>query len=79
MAPPSQELEPPANPARFSSGWIAPNGLAHLDTVAALIADPAAVPEGVRAVCTVLLDGLAVLDRQIALLDREIARRARED
>ena len=60
-------------------GWIAPKGLAHLDKLAALIADPAAVPEGVRAVCTVLLDGLAVLDRQIALLDKEIARRARED
>ena len=60
-------------------GWIAPKGLAHLEKLAALIADPAAVPEGVRAVCTVLLDGLAVLDRQIALLDKEIARRARED
>ena len=60
-------------------GWIAPKGLAHLDKLAALIADPAAVPEGVRAVCLVLLDSLAILDRQIALLDREIARRARED
>ena len=60
-------------------GWIAPKGLAYLDTLAALIADPAAVPEGVRAVCTVLLDGLAVLDRQIGLLDKELARRARED
>ena len=60
-------------------GWIAPKGLAHLDKLAALIADPLAVPDGVRAVCLVLLDSLAVLDRQIALLDREIARRARED
>lgn len=60
-------------------GWIAPKGLVHLEKLAALIADPAAVPEGVRAVCTVLLDGLAVLDRQIALLDKEIACRARED
>ena len=60
-------------------GWVAPKGLAHLDKLAALIADPLAVPEGVRSVCTVLLDSLAVLDRQIALLDKEIARRARED
>ena len=37
------------------------------------------MPEGARAVCTVLLDSLAVLDRQITVLDREIARRARED
>jgi len=60
-------------------GWIAPKGLAHLDKLAALIADPLAVPDGVRAVCLVLFDSLAVLDRQIAVLDREIARRARED
>ena len=30
--------------------WIAPKGLAHLDRLAALLADPSAVPEGVRAV-----------------------------
>ena len=60
-------------------GWIAPKGLAHLDRLAALLADPSAVPEGVRAVCMVLLDSLAVLDRQIALLDKEIVRRSRED
>lgn len=60
-------------------GWIAPKGLTHLDKLAALIADPSAVPEGVRSVCMVLLDNLAMLDRQVALLDREIARRARED
>jgi transposase len=60
-------------------GWIAPKGLAHLDKLAALLADPSAVPADVRAVCTVLLDSLAVLDRQIALLDKEIIRRSRED
>jgi len=60
-------------------GWIAPKGLAHLDKLATLIVDPSAVPDGVRSVCVVLLDSLAVLDRQIALLDKEIARRARED
>ena len=60
-------------------GWIAPKGLVHLDKLAALLADPSAVPEGVRSVCTVLLDNLAVLNRQIALLDKEIVRRSRED
>ena len=60
-------------------GWIAPKGLAHLDRLAALLADPSAVPEGVRAVCMVLLDNLALLDRQIALLDKEIVRRSRQD
>ena len=60
-------------------GWIAPKGLAHMDTLAALLADPSAVPQGVRAVCTVLLDSLALLDRQIALLEKEIVRRSRED
>ena len=60
-------------------GWIAPKGLAHLEKLAALLADPSAVPADVRAVCTVLLESLAVLDRQIALLDKEIVRRSRED
>jgi transposase len=60
-------------------GWIAPKGLAHLDRLADLLADPSTVPEGVRAVCMVLLDSLALLDRQIALLDKEIVRRSRED
>lgn len=60
-------------------GWIAPKGLAHLDRLAALLADPLAVPDGVRAVCMVLLDSLALLDRQIGLLDKEIVRRSRED
>lgn len=60
-------------------GWIAPKGLAHLERLAALLADPSAVPADVRAVCTVLMESLAVLDRQIALLDKEIVRRSRED
>ena len=60
-------------------GWIAPKGLAHLAKLAELLADPAAVPEGVRSVCTVLIESLAVLDRQIVLLDQEIIRRSRED
>ena len=60
-------------------GWVVPKGLAHLDKLAALLADPSAVPEAVRSVCMVLLGSLAVLDKQIALLDKEIARRARED
>jgi transposase len=60
-------------------GWVAPKGLAHLDRLAALIADPAAVPEGVRSVCTVLLENLAMLDRQIAALDKEMVCRSRED
>lgn len=60
-------------------GWVAPKGLAHLDRLAERLADPSAVPEGVRSVCMVLLDHLAMLDRQIVLLDREIVRRSRED
>ena len=60
-------------------GWIAPKGLAHLEQLRALLSDRSAVPEGVRAVCMVLLDTLAMLDRQIALLDKEIVRRSRED
>jgi transposase len=60
-------------------GWIAPKGLAHLEKLAALLADPSAVPADERAVCTVLLESLALLDRLIALLDKEIVRRSRED
>ena len=60
-------------------GWVVPKGLAHLDKLAVLLGDPSAVPEGVRSVCTVLLDSLAVLDKQILLRDKGIARRARED
>lgn len=60
-------------------GWIAPKGLAHLDQLAALLADPAVVPQGASSVCMVLLESLAVLDRQIAALDKEIVRRSRED
>lgn len=60
-------------------GWIAPKGLAHLDKLAALLADPSTVPQGVRSVCMLLLDSLATLDRQIAELDKEIVRRSRED
>ena len=60
-------------------GWIAPKGLGHLDKLATLLVDPSAVPEEVRSVCMVLLDSLAVLDRQIGLLDKEIVRRSRED
>jgi transposase len=60
-------------------GWIAPKGLAHLEKLAALLADPSAAPLGVRSVCMLLLDSLATLDRQIAELDKEIARRSRED
>ena len=60
-------------------GWVAPKGLAHLDKLATLLADPTAVPEGVRSVCTALLENLALLDRQIAALDKEIVRRSRED
>lgn len=58
-------------------GWIAPKGLAHLDKLTVLLGDPSAVPADVRAVCMVLLDSLAVLDRQIAFLDKEIVRRSR--
>jgi len=60
-------------------GWIAPKGLAHLEKLAELLADPSAVPEGVRSVCTVLIEHLSLLDGQIALLDKEIVRRSRED
>ncbi|RYE70526.1 MAG: transposase [Rhizobiaceae bacterium] len=60
-------------------GWIASKGLAHPGKLGALLADPSALPDGVRSVCLVLLDSLAMLDRQIALLDKEIERRSPED
>ncbi len=60
-------------------GWVAPKGLGHLGKLAELLADPSAVPEEMRSVCMVLLDNLAMLDRQIALLDKEIVRRSRAD
>ena len=60
-------------------GWIAPQGPSHMARLAELIEDPLAVSEPVRAICRLLLDNLAMLDRQIAVLDKETARRARED
>ncbi|MXO46646.1 IS110 family transposase, partial [Erythrobacter vulgaris] len=60
-------------------GWIAPQGLAHMKKLAALLEDPDAVPESARPVLEIMLDQMAVLSERIAELDREIARRARED
>ena len=59
--------------------WVAPKGLAHLGKLAALLEDPSVVPDGVRSVCTVLLESLPLLDRQIAALDKEIVRRSHAD
>jgi transposase len=60
-------------------GWVAPQGPSHMAKLAELLEDPLAVPGPVQAICRVLLDSLAMLDRQIAVLDKEIARRAQED
>ena len=60
-------------------GWIAPQGLAHMKKLAALLEDPHAVPESARPVLEIMLEQMAVLSERIAELDREIARRARED
>jgi len=61
-------------------GMIAPTGTAHMKTLIGWIDDPSSpLPESARAVLKVLVDGLTVLERQIAVLDVEIARRSRED
>jgi transposase len=60
-------------------GWVAPQGLAHMKKLAALLDDPDAVPQAARPVLRTLLDQMTVLNERIAQLDREIARRARED
>ena len=61
-------------------GMIAPTGTAHMKTLIGWIDDPSSpLPESARAILKVLVDGLTVLERQIAVLDVEIARRSRED
>jgi transposase len=56
-------------------GWIAPQGLAHMKKLAALLEEPDAVPHAARPVLRTLLDQMAVLNDRIAELDKEIARR----
>lgn len=47
--------------------------MAHLEKLAALVADPSAAPPGVRSVPMPLLDRLGNLDRQIAGCDKDCA------
>ena len=49
-------------------GWIAPQGLAHMKKLAALLEDPSAVPESARPVLEIMLDQMAVLSERIAEL-----------
>ena len=62
-------------------GWVAPQGRAHMATLAALLDDETGVslPRPAVAMLKVMLAMKEELDRQIAELDKEIARRARED
>jgi len=62
-------------------GWVAPQGRAHVATLADLLdeAAGASVPEAAGAMLRVMIAMVAELDGRIAELDKEIARRARED
>ena len=61
-------------------GQVAPEGPAHVDTLVALVEDPASsVPESARAILKVLISALEVLGTQIEELDGEITRRAKAD
>ena len=61
-------------------GHVAPQGPAHVDSLVALVEDPASsVPESARAILKVLIGALEVLGTQIEELDGEITRRAKAD
>ena len=61
-------------------GHVVPQGPAHVDTLVALVEDPASsVPESARAILKVLISALEVLGTQIEELDGEITRRAKAD
>ena len=61
-------------------GHVVPQGPAHVDTLVALVEDPASsVPESARTILKVLISALEVLGTQIEELDAEIARRAKAD
>jgi transposase len=62
-------------------GWVAPKGPSYVPMLGDLLEDElgASLPEPARAMFTVMLDMLDVLNGRIAVLDKEIARRARED
>ncbi len=61
-------------------GHVVPQGTAHVDTLIALVEDPASsVPESARTILKVLISALEVLGTQIEELDAEIARRAKAD
>jgi transposase len=60
-------------------GVIAPQGVAHLGSLAAAVEENGALPPEVIELCGMLLDHIAVLDRRITELDRKIRDRARTD
>jgi transposase len=61
-------------------GHVVPQGPAHIDTLIALVEDPASsVPESARTILTVLVGTFRALETQIEELDAEIARRAKAD
>jgi transposase len=61
-------------------GHVVPQGPAHVDTLIALVEDPASsVPESARTILTVLIGTLEALGVQIRELDAEITRRAKAD
>ena len=61
-------------------GWVIPKGVPHMARLIERIEDPAELlPEGARAILSVLIATLRALDEQIAVLDAEIVRRAKAD
>jgi transposase len=62
-------------------GWVAPQGRAHVETLADLLEEEAgaSLPHAAASMLKVMLAMVEEFDRRIAELDKEIARRARED
>lgn len=61
-------------------GIVVPQGPAHVGRLVEHLTDPhSEVPDGARAVLTILVDTLRLLEERIGLFDKEIARRAKED
>ena len=62
-------------------GWVAPQGRAHVETLADLLEEEAgaSLPHAAASMLKVMLAMVEEFDRRITELDKEIARRARED
>ena len=61
-------------------GWVIPKGVPHVARLIERVEDPGELlPEGARAILSVLIATLRALDEQIAGFDAEIVRRAKAD